>query len=66
MKGAEIYDQIGTDYASLRRPDPRWIARIHKVLRGHRTFLNAGTGAGSYEPAFMSVVGVGPVRPAMG
>jgi SAM-dependent methyltransferase len=60
MKASEIYDQIGRDYASRRRPDPRWIARIHRRLEGHHTLVNVGAGAGSYEPAFMSVVGVEP------
>ena len=60
MSAAEIYDQIGSDYASQRRPDPSWIARIHRRLEGHQTLVNVGAGAGSYEPAFMSVVGVEP------
>src|SRR5438093_4840290 len=60
MSAAEIYDQIGTDYASVRRPDSRWVARIHQALDGHRTLVNVGAGAGSYEPRFMSVVGVEP------
>src|SRR5262249_16452526 len=60
MSAAERYDQIGTDYASVRRPDPRWVARIHHALAGHRTLVNVGAGAGSYEPSFMSVVGVEP------
>jgi len=60
MSATEIYDQIGTDYASVRRPDSRWVARIHQALTGHRTLVNVGAGAGSYEPRFMSVVGVEP------
>jgi SAM-dependent methyltransferase len=60
MSSTEIYDQIGIDYASMRRPDPRWVARIHRPLAGHRTLVNIGAGAGSYEPGFMSVVGVEP------
>jgi SAM-dependent methyltransferase len=60
MSSAEIYDQIGKDYASRRRPDPRWVARIHRRLEGHHTLVNVGAGAGSYEPSFMSVVGVEP------
>ena len=60
MSAAEIYDQIGRDYASRRRPDPRWVARIHRRLEGHYTLVNVGAGAGSYEPASMSVVGVEP------
>ena len=60
MNAAETYDQIGGDYASQRRPDPRWVARIHRRLEGDPTLVNVGAGAGSYEPAFMSVVGVEP------
>jgi ubiquinone/menaquinone biosynthesis C-methylase UbiE len=60
MSETEIYDQIGTDYASLRMPDSRWAARIYQALEGHRTLVNVGAGAGSYEPGFMSVVGVEP------
>jgi len=60
MSAAERYDRIGTDYASMRRPDARWLARIHQALAGHRTLVNVGAGAGSYEPSFMSVVGVEP------
>jgi SAM-dependent methyltransferase len=60
MSTAVRYDQIGTDYASVRRPDSRWVARIHRALDGHRTLVNVGAGACSYEPNFMSVVGVEP------
>ncbi len=41
MSAAERYDQIGTDYAAVRRPDSRWVARIHQALDGHRTLVNA-------------------------
>lgn len=60
VSAPEIYDQIGSDYASQRRPDPHWVARIHRRLEGQHTLINVGAGAGSYEPAFMSVVGVEP------
>jgi len=60
MTAAEVYDKIGTDYASLRRPDPRWIAHIHQALEGQRTLINVGAGAGSYEPKYMSVFAVEP------
>src|SRR5215470_8290717 len=60
MSAAERYDHIGIDYASRRRPDLRWVAWIHQALDGHRTLVNIGAGAGSYEPSFMSVVGVEP------
>lgn len=60
MSAADIYDQIGTGYTSVRRPDACWVARIHRALAGHRTLVNVGAGAGAYEPSFMSVVGVEP------
>ena len=60
MSAPDIYDRIGTDYAALRRPDPRWIARIHGWLEAERTLVNVGAGAGSYEPASLSVVAVEP------
>lgn len=60
MSTAERYDHIGTDYASMRRPDARWVAQIHRAFVGHRTLVNVGAGAGSYEPDFMAVVGVEP------
>jgi SAM-dependent methyltransferase len=59
-EAADIYDQIGSDYASLRKPDPRWTAQIHQALKGQSTLVNIGAGAGSYEPASMSVIGVEP------
>lgn len=60
MNTAEMYNQIGTDYASARRPDSRWVDRIHQALDSHRTLVNVGAGAGAYEPNFMAVVGVEP------
>lgn len=60
MNAAERYDHIGADYASVRRPDARWLAQIHHTLDGNRTLVNVGAGAGSYEPSLMSVVAVEP------
>ncbi len=47
---AEIYDEIGVDYANLRQPDRRWAARIGEALGTAQRVLNVGAGAGSYEP----------------
>ena len=47
---APVYDTIGDDYATQRRPDPRWIARIHDALGPTGRVVNVGAGAGSYEP----------------
>lgn len=45
-----IYDEIGVNYANLRRPDPRWAAQIHAALPRGARVLNVGAGSGSYEP----------------
>lgn len=54
------YEQHGTRYASVRRPDPRIEARVHAALGASRTVLNVGAGAGSYEPADRYVLAVEP------
>jgi SAM-dependent methyltransferase len=55
-----LYDTIGTDYANLRRPDPRIAAQIRAALDGARTVLNVGAGAGSYEPGDLDVTALEP------
>ena len=55
-----LYDTIGVDYASLRRPDPRIARAIHAHLEGAVSLLNVGAGAGSYEPAHLKVTAVEP------
>jgi SAM-dependent methyltransferase len=55
-----LYDTIGVDYASLRRPDPRIAKAIHAHLSGVASVLNVGAGAGSYEPTHLSVTAVEP------
>jgi SAM-dependent methyltransferase len=59
---AHLYDQIGTGYAALRRPDPRLAAAITQALGDAATVINVGAGAGSYEPLDRSVVAVEPSR----
>jgi SAM-dependent methyltransferase len=54
------YDELGQGYAPARQPDPRIMQRILAALGGARTLLNVGAGAGSYEPAGLSVVAVEP------
>lgn len=54
------YDQIGLNYAELRRPDPRIGARIVQALGQARTIVNIGAGAGSYEPSDRQVLAVEP------
>ena len=45
-----VYDEIGTTYAAVRRPDPRLAARITAALGDAATVVNVGAGTGSYEP----------------
>ena len=54
------YDEIGRNYASLRRPDPRIAAQIHAALGDAETVLNVGAGAGSYEPTDRQVTALEP------
>jgi SAM-dependent methyltransferase len=56
------YDRIGLGYAELRRPDPRIAAVIEEALGDARSVVNAGAGAGSYEPSDRRVVAVEPSR----
>jgi SAM-dependent methyltransferase len=55
-----LYDNIGRRYAGFRRPDPRIAAAIEAALGDAASVANIGAGAGSYEPADRSVVGVEP------
>jgi SAM-dependent methyltransferase len=55
-----LYDRIGVGYSNYRRPDARIASQITSALGPARTVLNIGAGAGSYEPADLSVVAVEP------
>ncbi|HKU42789.1 MAG TPA: class I SAM-dependent methyltransferase [Polyangiales bacterium] len=59
---SERYDTIGTNYARLRREDPRLRARIWQALGTARSVVNVGAGAGSYEPRDRYVLAVEPSR----
>ena len=54
------YDAIGRGYATTRREDPRFAARIAAALGDARTVVNVGAGAGSYEPRDRHVVAIEP------
>ena len=54
------YEKSGQDYSNHRQTDARIAAYVHKELRGARTVLNVGAGAGSYEPTDAYVVAVEP------
>lgn len=55
-----LYDTIGRDYASVRRPDLRIAAMVHEALGDAASVVNVGAGAGSYEPTDRDVLGVEP------
>lgn len=57
---AALYDSIGVGYATMRREDPRWRARILVALGDAAPVLNVGAGAGSYEPDDRRVVALDP------
>ena len=61
-----LYDQIGREYTSTRRPDPRIGAAILTALGSARSVVNVGAGAGAYEPAGRSLVAVEPSRQMIG
>lgn len=54
------YDQIGRQYTSTRRPDPRLAATILDALGEAQSVVNVGAGAGAYEPVGRSLVAVEP------
>lgn len=57
---AAVYDEIGVDYADLRKPDPRIAAAITDALGSAESVINIGAGAGSYEPSDRRVTAVEP------
>ena len=57
---APRYDRIGTSYSRHRVADRRIAARIREALGDATTVVNAGAGAGSYEPTDRSVIAVEP------
>lgn len=54
------YTGAGSEYASVRRTDPRIASAVHSALADARTVLNVGAGAGSYEPDDRWVLAVEP------
>lgn len=57
---AAIYDEIGLNYAELRKPDARIAHAIRNVLGAAKTVLNVGAGTGSYEPNDLTVTAIEP------
>jgi SAM-dependent methyltransferase len=60
--GQALYDQIGRQYTSTRRPDSRIAAAILDALGDAESVVNVGAGAGAYEPVGRFVVAVEPSR----
>ena len=63
---AELYDRIGVDYTSHRRPDSRIAEAILRELGDARTVVNVGAGAGAYEPSDRRVFAVEPASTMIG
>ena len=55
-----IYEHIGREYRSTRHADPRISEAIRQALGDAESIVNIGAGAGSYEPAHLTVVPVEP------
>ena len=55
-----LYDTIGYGYASIRKPVPRIAKAIWRALGDADSVVNAGDGAGAYEPPDQYVVAVEP------
>jgi len=56
----ELYDQIGLNYAALRRPDGRIAAALKQALGDAISLVNIGAGTGSYEPPDRDVIAIEP------
>lgn len=56
----QLYDSIGLDYGTYRRPDPRLADAIKRALGEVASVVNVGAGAGSYEPTDRVVKAVEP------
>jgi SAM-dependent methyltransferase len=57
---AARYDEIGCDYATTRREDPRLRDRVLSALGDSGTIVNVGAGSGSYEPRGRYVIAIEP------
>lgn len=54
------YESAGGHYATVRRPEPRFAARVRRAIGGASSLVNVGAGAGSYEPDDVVVTAVEP------
>ena len=56
----ETYDTIGVGYGRHRQQDERLASPIHAALGSAEVVVNVGAGAGSYEPADRTIIGIEP------
>ena len=54
------YEQDGSHYSAIRRPEPRFAQAIRAALGDASSLINVGAGAGSYEPEDITVTPVEP------
>ena len=55
-----LYDDIGIEYSTRRRTDPRIADQINAELEGASRIINIGAGTGSYEPEGIDLIAVEP------
>jgi ubiquinone/menaquinone biosynthesis C-methylase UbiE len=55
-----LYDNIGINYAELRKPDPRIAKTIEQALGAAKVILNVGAGTGAYEPTDRQLTAIEP------
>ncbi len=55
-----LYDDIGINYAELRKPDIRIAKIIEQAFGSAQAILNVGAGTGSYEPINRTITAVEP------
>ena len=56
----QLYQNIGSSYSGVRRPDPRIQRLILAALGDAKSVVNVGAGTGNYEPTDRQVVAVEP------
>ena len=56
----QLYQNIGSSYSGVRRPDPRIQRLILAALGDAESVVNVGAGTGNYEPTDRQVVAVEP------
>lgn len=57
-----VYEEIGANYTTTRRADPRIAEQIHAALGSASSVVNVGAGAGAYEPCDRKVLPIEPSK----